>query len=417
MKKIIATLLMITVSAGLYSQTATSVANGNWYMPTTWDCMCIPLSTTAVTVNHDVVLDNDFLLNGGSITVGNNGVLRENAPGRYLVMNSGVITNNGSMQISRVGFYGGSFENNDTCMFYSVFFSGAQAENYGSISQADSLFISAPLDNYGVVSAYRITNSDSLYNNNSFQATEFLNLSWFINDDEAVFTNFLNAGYSENNGEIIFGDLMNTGNFENYNLMSGSDDMTNVGYFYNDVPASMDIANDFSNLDTASHAAYLENEGLWSVGKNFYNRDTIYGTSGLFCIGQTANNAGQMLGSFNFCDLPNSGPPDVNTGHIDLTITFNCLGVCTPGIQNHKPGMVRTNVFPIPATTELYVEVSGMSEPGTLQIFDITGRQAGELSLPGDGVWQYSGKLPETGLYFYRINTPGTNAGGKIVIE
>lgn len=417
MKKLLAILIAFTsVIYAVSGQTVTSVANGNWYMPTTWDCACIPLPGYQINVNHEVILDNDFALSGGSITVGTNGVLRENTSGRYLVMNNGSITNNGKIMISRLGFYGGSFVNNDSCKFYSVFFSGADAENYGSITETDSLFVDAPLYNDGLISAYRMSTNDTLINNASLVATEFLNMSHFINDDNASFINYLNAGSCINNGQIYFMDFMNTAYFENYYLMHGLDDVTNAGYFYNDSLALVNIENDFSNVDTLAHSAYLENEGSWLVHNNFYNADTIYGINGLFCVGQSAANFGIMLGSFTFCVQPNGGPPDVDSGFISSTVVFNC-SACNIGVETNRNTDAAVRVFPNPAADEIHFNIPVATTSADLIIYDLFGRQVMKAAFAAGNEIAVNCSRLKPGMYVFRIAVNETLLSGTFILK
>jgi len=400
------------------SQTATSVANGNWYMPTTWDCMCIPTAAYTVNVNHDVVLDNDFALSGGTINIGSNGVLRENVTGRYLVMNTGSITNNGKIKISRVGFYGGNFVNNDSCLFYSVFFSGAEAQNFGTITEADSLFIQADFSNgdSAVVEALRVTVNDTLENNGQLTVSELMNLSVFNNNGVADLINFYSANYSMNANELNYTDFTNEGVFYNYGYIYGTSNFHNIGHYYNDYVAFFETGNDLSNVDSTNHLAYFLNNGRVFVYGNFFNGDTVAGDVGaFFCITQASTNTGVMLGSFNFYDQANGGPPSLNTGTISPTITY-FASPCTPGIgtidNSHK-----LTVYPNPAADMVNFEFSEIPSNAVITITDVLGNIIFTQAVSGQQKITFSKGNSPAGLYIYRVICDGQTVTGKILLQ
>jgi hypothetical protein len=400
------------------SQTATSVANGNWYMPTTWDCMCIPTAAYTVNVNHNVVLDNDFALNGGTINIGSNGVLRENITGRYLVMNTGSITNNGKMKISRVGFYGGSFMNNDSCLFYSVFFSGAEAQNFGTITYVDSLFIQADFNNNagGVVEAWRVTVNDTLENNGQLHVSDLLNLSAFTNNGDAEIINFYSSNYSRNTSQLKFTDFTNEGSFDNFGSIQGNSNFHNIGRFNNDAVANFETGNDFSNVDTIHHLAYFNNDGHVVVQGNFYNGDTIAGNnSGSFCISEASTNDGVMIGTFNFYDLSNGGPPALNNGTTSPSVTYYAYP-CVPSVGNiDNPPQL--SVYPNPTADILNFEFSVIPSNAVITITDLLGNIIFSQSVSGQQKVIFTKGETPAGMYIYRVISDGQTVVGKILLQ
>lgn len=410
--------LFLCLTSHAWSQTATSVANGNWYNPTTWNCTCIPTAAYTITINHNVVLDNDFALNGGSITIGPNGVLRESIAGRNLVMNAGTIDNNGKIKISRVGFYSGDFTNNDSCLIYSVFYSGAYVWNSGSISEVDSMFIQSYFYNDvpGTVDAFRVTVNDTLENDGIFNATDLLNLDVFYNNNSATFHNFYSDFLTENYNSITFTDFTNVGEFYNYGFMVGAADATNKGYYYNDTIGTFNVDNDFSNVDSTNHLAYFENEGSVYIHGNFYNRDTIEGYNGNFCVGQASTNAGILLGSFNFYDISNGGPFNLNTGTISNGITYNVYP-CTPGGTNLETPVSLLSVYPNPTNNDVNFEFREAPANAMICISDVLGNIVWKQSVLNSKLLTFSkGNLP-SGLYIYQIQTESQHISGKIIVE
>lgn len=400
------------------SQTATSVANGNWYMPTTWDCLCIPTAAYTVNVNHDVVLDNDFALSGGTINIGSSGVLRENVTGRYLVMNTGSITNNGKMKISRVGFYGGNFTNYDSCVFNSVFYSGADAQNFGTISGVDSMFIQSYFynDASGKIDALRVTVNDTLENDGLINVTDLLNMDVFYNNNEANFNNFFSNNFTVNDNVITFYDFTNNGNFENYGNMHGNSDATNIGYFYNDTTGSLILGNDFSNTDSINHLAYFENEGGIYVARNFFNGDTIFGENGHICVGQSSANNGALLGTFDFCDLTGGGTPDFNNGPISNGITY-CLNSCAESVSNQAVSTQQLSVYPNPSADKVFFEFSEIPSNAVITITDVLGNIIFTQAVSGQQNLIFKKGDTPAGLYIYKVVCDGQTVAGKILLQ
>lgn len=417
-KRIFTIIVLLIVFRQAFGQTANSVQNGNWYMPTTWDCNCIPTPGYTININHEVTLDNDFALNSGSINIGNNGTLEENVPGRFLVMNSGLVTNNGKMKISRVGFYGGEFNNYDSCLIYSVFYSGADVLNLGSITGVDSLFIQSYFynDATGIVDAFRVTVNDTLENDGIFNATELLNLDVFLNYNEANFHNFFSNNFTENDDLITFNDFTNRGDFWNYGSLEGVSDFMNVGYFYNDTIGMITLGNDFSNVDSVNHLAYFEINGGFYAEGNFYNRDTIFGDIGHICVKNASTNAGKMLGTFDFCDLTGGGTLDLNTGSISNGITY-CQNPCAETVHDMSQSFFELLVYPNPSDGEVFFEFSGNTGNATIVISDIQGRIVfNNTGILSDKVIIAKGDLA-SGLYIYRFATDLKQISGKLIIE
>lgn len=411
-------LFLFAVATG-NSQTATSVADGNWYMPTTWDCMCIPTTSYTVNINHNVVLDNDFALSGGAINIGTNGTLRENNPGRYLVMYTGSIVNNGKMKLSNLAFYGGTFTNNDSCLVYSKFYSGAEAQNNGIIKEVDSLFIQSVFhnNNNGTLEAFRVTLNDSLMNFGQMTVSDLMNLSWFDNEGTADFINFYSTNFTMNSNQMDFTDLTNDGRFENYGFMYGNANFSNIGFFYNDYNAFFSIDNDFSNVDSTNHLAYFYNNGRVFIGGHFYNRDTINGNvGGFFCIGQESTNDGVMLGSFNFYDQTNGGPPSANNGSISDSITY-LVYPCTPGFEAIDKPLPVLIVYPNPVTKNLYFEFAGVPTKTTITITDLLGNIIFLQSADGDNKIVFDRGETPAGVYVYRVVTGTDIFTGKIILQ
>jgi hypothetical protein len=416
-KNFFTVILLLMVFHQVFGQTATSVQNGNWYNPTTWDCTCIPLPAYTISINHEVLLDNDFVLNGGSITIGNTGTLKENLSGRHLVMNSGSVANNGKLKIGRVAFYGGEFYNYDSCIVSSVFFCDADALNEGSISGVDSLVIQSYFynDATGTIDAFQVLLNDTLENDGTLNATDFLNLDVFLNYNEANFHNFFSNHFTENDNLITFNDFTNKGEFWNYGEMDGEADFMNVGYFYNDTTGTVSLGNDFSNIDSLNHLAYLEINGGFYVEGNFFNKDTISGDIGHICVKNASTNEGKMLGTFDFCDLTGSGSTDLNTGFISNGITY-CQTPCFETIGEMISNTDEILAYPNPSNGEVHLVFPNNPENATFIIIDIQGKKVFHKKGIISNIIIPEGYL-NPGLYMYHLTSGSKAISGKLIIE
>jgi hypothetical protein len=99
------------------AQTATSIANGNWTNPLTWNCTCVPINGYNVTINHNVTLNTSMAFSSGGITVNNGASLIQDASlNRDLWIN------------------GGAFQNNGTTDFRNLLFSEGMGTNAGNLN-------------------------------------------------------------------------------------------------------------------------------------------------------------------------------------------------------------------------------------------------------------------------------------------
>ena len=85
-KTITVLLILFSINTG-FSQTANSIANGNWMNPLTQDCTCIPIPGYTVTIHHAVLLDTSFYIPTGGITIFPGASLIENNTVRDIELN------------------------------------------------------------------------------------------------------------------------------------------------------------------------------------------------------------------------------------------------------------------------------------------------------------------------------------------
>lgn len=364
------TLLLILICLAIpevNAQNATSVNNGNWLNPLTWDCMCIPLPGYFITINHTISMDTDFAYSSGEIVINSGGSLIQNITNRNLwVSGTGYLGNYGIMQIKNILYEGnnGSLMNSGTITAVNLHLTTG-LDNIGNI-EADSLYNNNFMNNYGIIETTAITNTDL-----------------FINSGNLEFTNFTNTGIFQNAGGIAKGtnNVWNQGKIVNYSF------------------SEITIDNNLLNSNLLNFDALIENEALMFIGNSLYNYDTIRGIAGYVEVGDTSYNSGFMLGTFDFCDLtpPASAPfVDINAGTISAGITW-----CQQQ-DVAKSTKIDIVVFPNPAEDILYFTMPFKNDY-EIRIFDNAGREILRKTGTGSyGVVEISGLV--SGIYTFLMN-------------
>jgi hypothetical protein len=417
MKKILLVTFAIILSFYFASaQSYTSAGNGNWTSPTTWTPMGVPVTFTDVTINHAVVLDIDFGMNSGTITIDSSGSLIENVSNRNFVIYGGLLENNGIFTISNFWNSNGDFENYGTANI-RMLLNESYLYNEGIIDLVDSLMNNDEIYNYsGTINVLDITSDWYIENDGVIAGTNFLNEGSLDNYDEIDFENFTSTDTTYNEGWIYLTNFTNIGEFENYETIEVYYDFTNVGEFYNF--SSFSVDNDFLNVDSANHEAYFYTEGLVTVGNNWLNIDTIDGVApGQFCIANSTGNDGVMEGSFDFCDNtpPGSAPfIDYNNGTIDAGIVY-CVTSCGVNINDISDNNI-INIYPNPMNDFATIELSNY-QTATFELFDITGQLVESIYIEGNTALIKRENI-NAGLYFYTVKSEEKIIGkGKIVVQ
>ncbi len=323
-KNLLASLLSLICAIGIYAQTVTSVANGNWTSPATWGGVP-PVPGNTVIINHTVTLDMDWGYSSGSITINASGALNGNSPMRGMAIAGGTLTVNGTFNVARTALYSGTATNGGTFI-------------------SDSLYLSTSLTN----------NTGATIN-----AAQFLIYTGgnFTNNGSTASSNFLNMASITSSGTISSNDFLNSKSFTN----------SSTGV--------ITVWHDFSNSDSLATPAVFTNNGSVIVNNdwaNFLITSATVNGSGKFCVAGNSFNSGTMSGTFDFCDQT-GGNVDLNTGTIAGTIT-QCLFTCSAGIAEAHEKEI--GLFPNPATTILHID-AGELKDFSVNIFDAMGNLVG----------------------------------------
>lgn len=408
----------------LFSQsTRTSVANGNWLSPATWDCVCIPMPWDNIVVNHSITLDTSWY-STASITVNSSGTITEGSSLRQWAVTGGSFSNNGYVNISRVSVTGGSFTNNDSLRINLAFYVSSVFINNGKIFDVDSFSndgiftnnltaninctLYSNLDsivNGGVITAFAHTNLSKSYNNGILNFTDYTNTAIFVNTATVNFSNFTNTAS---------GTALNKSGF------SGTNDFLNVGKFTNEASGTVTVGSDFANADSSSAFARFINDGFFQAGDNWLNIDSVSG-SGTFCVNDSTANTGIMSGSFDFCDLtPPAQPPyiDWNPGTVSPGVTW-CTKSCNSGFEKMAVP-AGFSVFPNPCDN--YLQIGNLYESANykLKIYNLPGQVVLESEITSGVSYAKPGidvSGLQNGIYFIELKAGDFVHCEKICIQ
>ena len=351
------TLILALFLLGTTQGTAqTTIADGNWSDPSTWGGVP-PFGTGNVVIGHHVVLDLDYGHSSGSLTVNPGGSLVGNSDMRAFALNypggTATMTVNGTFDVARVYLASNTVSN-------------------GGAFHADSLLCSATLTNSlgaGMVAdQFRIDPGGTLNNAGSVETVNFLNISTVVNS-----------------GSVSASDFANSKDFT----------VANTGV--------MNIAFDFSNIDTLGGPAIFTINGTVLVGNDWHNGGQMNG-SGRFCINHNTWNSGALTGTFDFCDLT-GGDVDLNTGTVAGSITY-CTTPCDVG-TGEGAEEVLVDIFPDPFSSSATVRTGRYLHNAAISVVDGLGRTVLRMSnITGRTATLHRDGLP-SGPYLLRLTQEG----------
>ena len=206
----------------------TSVQNGGFWNPLTWDCTCFPADGDTVIINHSITLSTGIAFTMGQIRINTGASLSDGAATLSFYINGGSMINNGSLEIDNLLLDAGFIENN-------------------GVADMDSVWTRSTVTNTGTM------------NTNAFAHDE---LATFNNSGNLfVADNFANQGIFLNAGVLTVGN-----NCTNCNIQSSNATFDNDGFFC--------IANDFLNCATDT----LRGSGVMYIGGTSTNLGEVEGS-------------------------------------------------------------------------------------------------------------------------------------------
>ncbi len=337
-------------------QIASSVADGNWMNPLTWDCMCIPTPGYNIFINHNVTLDTGFPYTSGGIMINTGASLIDDGNGRDIWMNGGLLENNGTIEVRYLYTQSGAFNNHGTITAHAFLNSVDVFVNTGYVEDVDSLYNNGVIMNEG-----EFLNIDSI-----------TNAGTFTNNGMCEYNLFTNTGQYTNTGDLLINDITNTGTFTNSDTIWTNNSFWNTGVFDNQASGKFTIFNDFLNNDISAHDAVFNNNGRVVINDSWYNMDTIKGQTGGFIVADTTYNSGFLKQTFDLCDLtslPIYPPIDINIGVIGIDVTF-CVN--TNVNESAKQECV---VYPNPANGYLNIETALPLKNAEIIVFNSLGQE------------------------------------------
>lgn len=386
MKSTFTVLFTLLFSLTIFSQTINSVSNGNFLMPTTWDCTCVPSAGYNINVNHTVTMTTSWLQTGGTITVNVGGTLTQDATNRTIAFNGGNLVNNGTVTFSKMAVLTGPLTNS------------------GTLNANDSLFINAAVTNTGTINSANYLNGADLTNSGNINVTNLLNDGAIDNAGSISTIDFYNNNTVTNTEVIGFSNnCTNDGILINELVFGGGINFTNLGTLYNNSNGNINVWGNCTNGDSLNNYAHWYNNGFTSIWNDFTNLDTLDGISGgAFCIGGLSSNFGAVIGDFDICSRYN-GTFDLNMGTIANGITFCTLGfTCWENIENSSISTI--NLFPNPVKEYLAIQFNGFISNKAIQIVNSCGQIVFEKEINGvEELIINRNNLP-SGLYILKVS-------------
>lgn len=384
MRAILLFFLIIIHANSAWTQTRTTIANGNATNPFTWDCTCIPVPGNNLVINHQLTLDVDFAYTSGTVTINSGAAVTGNSPARILGVGGGSFLNNGTVTVANMYHQAGTFTNNGIMNVANAFGVnlGANSVNNGSVTITDSLYIAASsyFTNNGNLNATVIANAGHFHNAGAYTGTDIWTSGMIMHNAGASFsiTNLYNSGSVTSNSPMtISNDLWNSENIDiNHNLL---------------------IGHSFYNGDTTGGPAVFTNDGIISIAFDFANSKTVNGT-GKFCINGSTNNSGAINGTLDFCDL-SGGSIDLNVGTVAGTVTF-CVNSCNIGVIENETESVTVYPNPFENTFEIRTNKVGSYR---VQIVNAIGQEMLDQQFNASVVKLDASSLA-AGVYFYRLS-------------
>lgn len=351
-KYILAFMLFVNIA---FSQTASSIANGNWLNPLTWNCTCIPTNSYNVTINHNVTLNTSMLFSSGGLTVNPGAsMIQDGSLNRDLMFNGGNFVNNGTSNFRNLLMTAGNSSNSGSLTLVAFTNSLIPFVNSGTI-QMDSMLVAGSFTNTNTGKI----NGDSILNTATFLNNGNMNVKWGTNASTFNNTNYY-TGYA----------YTNSGNYENNDSIILTYSFWNKNNFNNKSGAVINLTKSFNNKNLLGTATFTNN-GKVKILDSWFNSDTIKGTSGSFVISDSTVNTGFLKGTFDFCDLTQtvSTAPfiDINTGTVSTLITW-----CAATSLTSKEQINRIEIYPNPVSN--YINIENLKNCSTINIIDINGK-------------------------------------------
>lgn len=310
--------------------TVSSVADGDWTDPVTWDCVCVPQNGDTVVVQHEVDLPTDVVHLGGALRITASGALA--GSGSSGLWSTASFTNAGSVSMHRLVLLDGSAWTDSLVNTGSIatmrLAMRRAGRNTGVISAIDSLvFDRCSFRNEATVSSRVTWVRDSLVWN------EGLFISYTLVVDS--------TGLFHNRGTCRVLEHLAVRSFGNFNVATGAVETHILGdadirWGLNVWDAHMQVDGRLHLNDAEvpiPHLTFFMQGGSIHAG-HFRNQGWADGP-GTLCIADSAENLGILHPGLTICDATPTSFTwpylDLNTGTVDPGVLVCPQGSCTVG--------------------------------------------------------------------------------------
>ncbi|HMQ74497.1 MAG TPA: hypothetical protein PKE21_05540 [Flavobacteriales bacterium] len=321
----------VALAVGSSAQTTvSSVVDGDWTAPSTWDCGCVPQNGDTVVVQHAVELPTDVVHLGGAFRITASGALV--GSGSSGLWSTAPFTNSGSVSLHRLVLLDGSAWTDSLV-------------NTGSIATMRMAMRRAGR-NTGVISAI-----DSLvFDHCSFrnEATVSSRVTWVRDSlvwNEGLFVSYTlvvdSTGLFHNVGTCRVLEHLAVRTLGNFNVASGAVETHVLGdadirWGLNVWDAHMQVDGRLHLNDAEvpiPHLTFFVQGGSIHAG-HFRNQGWADGP-GTLCIADSAENLGILHPGLTICDATPTSFTwpylDLNTGTVDPGVLVCPQGSCTVG--------------------------------------------------------------------------------------
>ncbi|MCB9179788.1 MAG: hypothetical protein H6590_10240, partial [Flavobacteriales bacterium] len=378
----------------------TSVGNGDWNDPATWDCGCVPSSgDTTVVVAHQVDLTQDIVLDIGQLVVQLSGSLNGSGGGGLSL--SGEFFNYGAIDVDHLQL-GPNVITPDAANFGVVHVGHrfVQARigfvNLGMLTVPDTLISQAGWSNtpVGTVDAGVLTGPGRLINQGVLQGNGHCAIP-FLNDSLIMRSGpFTMSGFCESKGAILLDGAVDVvGTYvapdTGYLQVTGTL-LVRMGASFL-VGTNVDVSGDVQVDGTMQ---LLSDTMLFTMGADLLVNGSLDGL-GYVCVSDSTVNHGLIGGSIDLCDITRTAAVapylDLNDGTVDTTVTFCENPYCMVDVVPERPVPRVLHAYPVPADGSCTIGPIRSGIPIEVHCADLLGRR---IPVP----WSQRGPLIELDL-------------------
>ncbi len=373
MKKISTALFLLLFLVTTYQATVkTSIIDGDWSNPATWNPSGIPFAEDTVIINSHVFADIN-------VDVGIN----------WLIINA----NDSLTGDSIFGLHGNLKVDGIVNLRVFVVGDGVTTINNGLIKGEIYATGNITYDNMGVIESDSLNTSETPFDNNGLIDNNMLTTS---------------GDFNNNNNILVAGNFIQSGTFVNTtgSFINAIQQLIVSGNFTNQIGGVMLTA----NLTTSN---MLINDGDITCDNWTNGGGTATGTTGKFCVAQCFINNASITGTVDVCDATPVFLCDFNLGTIAGTVTFCTVSPCatTVGLAENQSDDDFVSVYPNPSSGIFNIDVK--NNTFSVQVMDV----AGKVVLKKNNAHVIDLTHQNEGIYFLTIISGEKVVNQKVLVS